>query len=140
MLVPDETILTIFMKSFRLNHNWQSKESGCLELDNHFCINSLNKSFFICKNILQITRPSLGATPPRVLARIFRMPIQNSISQISARPDLATTLLLQILIPTTFDSLLCQIGKFTPQPCPRRWFVRKRYGYYPKRVKIENYS
>ena len=48
----------------------------------------------------------------RVLARISNMPVQNSNSKISARPDLAINL-LQILIPTTF-------------------------GYYNKKVKIEN--
>ena len=34
----------------------------------------------------------------RVLARVSEMPVQNSISKISACPDLATNL-LQILIP-----------------------------------------
>ena len=41
----------------------------------------------------------------RVLARISKMPVQNSHFKISARPDIATNL-LQFLIPTTFDSLL----------------------------------
>ena len=66
----------------------------------------------------------------RVLARISKMPVQNSHSKISTRPDLATNL-LQILIPTTIDSLLCQKGHFTRQLCPRRWFVMKTFGYYP---------
>ena len=35
------------------------------------------------------------------------MPVQNSNSKISARPDIATQL-LQIIILITFDSLLCQ--------------------------------
>ena len=52
------------------------------------------------------------------------MPVQNSNFQISARPGLATYL-LRILIPTTFNSLVCQKGQFTLQPCPRRWFVRQ---------------
>ena len=50
----------------------------------------------------------------RVLARISKMPVQNSIFKISARPDLATYL-LQILIPATFNSLVCQKGQFTLQ-------------------------
>ena len=45
----------------------------------------------------------------RVLARISKMPIQNSNIKISAHPNLPTHL-LQILIPTTFNSLLCQKG------------------------------
>ena len=57
------------------------------------------------------------------------MPVQNSKSKNSARPDLATEL-LQILIPTTFDSLMYQKGQFTLKPCHRRWFVRKIFGYY----------
>ena len=55
-------------------------------------------------------------------SRILKMPVQNSNSKISARPDLATQL-LQILIPTTFDNLLCQKGQFTLPPCPRGCFV-----------------
>ena len=43
----------------------------------------------------------------RVLARILKKLVQNSNSKYSAHPDLATQL-LQILIPTTFYSLLCQ--------------------------------
>ena len=71
-----------------------------------------------------------------VLARILRMPVQNSNLKISARPDLATNL-LQILIPATFNSPLCQKGQFTLQLCPRRWFVRKIFCYYHPKVKIE---
>ena len=52
------------------------------------------------------------------------MPVQNSNLKISARPDLATYL------PTTFSSLVCQNGQFTLQLSPRRWFVRKIFGYY----------
>ena len=55
----------------------------------------------------------------RVLARISKMPVQNTNFKISARPDLATYL-LQILIPATFNSLVCQKGHFTLQQCPRR--------------------
>ena len=65
------------------------------------------------------------------------MPVQNSNFKISARPDLDTNL-LQILIPTsTINSLVCQKGQFTLQLCPRRWFVRKIFGYYTLKVKIE---
>ena len=75
----------------------------------------------------------------RVLARISKMPVQNSKFKISARPDLATNL-LQILIPATINSLVYQKGQFTLQLCPRRWFVRKMFGYYTQKVKIENSS
>ena len=56
------------------------------------------------------------------------MPVQNSNFKNSARPDLATSL-LQILIPATINSLVCQKGQFTLQLCPGRWFVRKIFGY-----------
>ena len=75
----------------------------------------------------------------RVLARISKMPVQNSNFKISARPDLATNL-FQILIPATFNSLVCYKGKFTLQLCLRRWLVRKILGYYPPKVKIEKSS
>ena len=45
----------------------------------------------------------------RVLARISKMTLQNCNFKMSARPNLATNL-LQILITTTFNSLLCQKG------------------------------
>ena len=45
----------------------------------------------------------------RALARISKMPVQNSNSQISNHPNLATNL-FQILISTTFNILLCQKG------------------------------
>ena len=64
------------------------------------------------------------------------MPVQNSNFKISARPDLATYL-LKILIPATINSLVCQKVQFTLQFCPRRWFVRKIFGYYTPEVKIE---
>ena len=72
----------------------------------------------------------------RVLARISKMPVQNSNFKISARPDLATNL-LQILIPAIFDSLVCQKGQFTLQLCPRRWFARKTLGHYTQKFKIQ---
>ena len=48
----------------------------------------------------------------RVLARISKMPVQNSSFKISARPDLANNL-LQILIPATINSPVCQEGQYT---------------------------
>ena len=60
----------------------------------------------------------------QVLGRILKLPVQNSNSKISACPDLYIQL-LQILIPTTNDSLLCQKGHFTLWPCPRRSFICK---------------
>ena len=68
------------------------------------------------------TFPGMGITA-RVLARILKVPVQKSNSQISALPDLATNL-LQILIPNTFDSLLCEKGQFTLQSSPSRWIFR----------------
>ena len=73
----------------------------------------------------------------RFLARISKMPVQNSNFKNSACPDLATNL-LQILIPATSNSLVCQKGQFTLQLCPRRWFVRKIFGNYTQKVKIKN--
>ena len=67
------------------------------------------------------------------------MSVQNSNSKISVRPDLATHL-PQILIPVTFNNLVCQKGKFTLQVWSRRWFVRKIFGYYLPKVKIEKSS
>ena len=64
------------------------------------------------------------------------MPVQKSILKMFACPDLGTYL-LQILIPATFDSLVCQKGQFTHQLCLRIWFVRKIFGYYTPKVKIE---
>ena len=63
------------------------------------------------------------------------MPVQNSNFKVSARPDLATNL-LHILISVTINSQVCQKGQFTPHLCPRRWFVRKIFGYYSLKVKI----
>ena len=54
----------------------------------------------------------------RVLARISKMPVQNSNSKNSAHPDLAIYL-LQILV-TTFNNILCWKGQFKLQLCPRR--------------------
>ena len=67
------------------------------------------------------------------------MPVQNCNTKISVHPDLATNL-LPILIPTTFKRLLFQSRQFALQLCPKRWFVKKIFGHYPKKVKIENIS
>ena len=75
----------------------------------------------------------------RVLARISKIPVQNSNFKISVRPDLATYL-LQILKPATINSLVCQKGQFTPPLCPRRCIVRTIFDYYTQKVKIEKSS
>ena len=62
------------------------------------------------------------------------MPLQNSNVKISARPDLATQL-LQIIMPTTFDSLLCPKCQFTLQQCIRRLFIMKRYMVISPKIK-----
>ena len=66
----------------------------------------------------------------RVLARVSKMPVQNRKFISSARPDLATNQ-LEILIPATFNSLVCQKGQYTLHLCIRRWFVRKIFGILP---------
>ena len=53
----------------------------------------------------------------RVLARISKVPVQNSNFKKFTRPDLATYL-PQFLIPATFNSLVCQKGQFALQLCP----------------------
>ena len=81
--------------------------------------------------------PDLLFVGSMVLARISKMPVQNSNFKISARPHLAIDL-LQILIQATFNSLVCHKGQFTLQLCPRRWFVRKIFVYYPQKSKLKN--
>ena len=49
----------------------------------------------------------------RVIAKIFKMPVQYSNSKISANPLIASQL-LQILIPNRFNRLLGQKGQFKP--------------------------
>ena len=78
-------------------------------------------------------------TSTRVLARISKMPVQNSNFQISARPDLDTNQ-FPILIPSTTDCLVYQKGQYTLQLCLRRWFLRKIFGYYTPNVNIEKSS
>ena len=70
-------------------------------------------------------------------ARILKTPVQNSNSNISANPDLATQL-LQMLLRTRFNRLSCQRRQFTLHSCPRRWFVWKWFSYHPQKGKIEN--
>ena len=67
------------------------------------------------------------------------MPVQINNFISSACPDLATNQ-IEILIPATFNSLVCQKGQFTLHLCLRKWFVRKIFGYFPPKVKIEKYS
>ena len=89
--------------------------------------------------LIQVKYPYLTLCTSRVLARISKMPVQNSNFKISSCPDLATYL-LQILIPAIFNSLVCQKGQITLQLCPRRWFVWKIFGYYTQKVIIEKSS
>ena len=64
------------------------------------------------------------------------MPVQNSNSKISAHPDLATQL-LQILIPTILNSLLCQKGQFTLQPALEDGLLEKYLVIAPRKSKLE---
>ena len=73
----------------------------------------------------------------RVLARISKMPVQNSKFKISAHPDLAINL-IQILIPTTINSLLYQEGQSTLQLCLRIWFLSEEFGQYKPKAILEN--
>ena len=66
------------------------------------------------------------------------MPVQNSNSKISVCPDSYSYLVL-ILIPNTFNSILCQKGQFTLQVCPRQCYFSKIFGYFPQKVKIDNF-
>ena len=63
----------------------------------------------------------------RVLARISKMPVQNSNSKRSAHPDLCTNL-LQILCQLHFVAYCVKKGQFTFHSCPRRLFVWKIFG------------
>ena len=66
------------------------------------------------------------------------MPVQNNNFKISARPDLATSL-LQILIPATINSLVCQKGQFTLQLCPRSGLLGKYLVITPRKSKLKNH-
>ena len=72
----------------------------------------------LCGRNHQNSPSDLGDTG-RVLARLSKMPVQDSNSKISDFPDLSTNL-LQILIPTTFNSPLCQKEHFILHLSPSR--------------------
>ena len=57
------------------------------------------------------------------------MHVKKNNLKVSAHPELAT-LLLQMLIPTSLDSLLDKKGQFTLQPSHSRWFVWNIFDYY----------
>ena len=65
------------------------------------------------------------------------MPVQNNSFKISARPDLATYL-LQILIPATIDSLVCQKGQFTLQLVLEHGLLEKYLVIAPQKSKLKN--
>ena len=71
----------------------------------------------------------------RIFARILITPVQNSNSNISARPVSATQLL--IIIYST--SLLCRSRQLTLQHCLKDKLLEKKLADYPQ-VKIENAS
>ena len=100
---------------------------------------SLWEARSVINNIVKIYHILKVPIPIGVLARILKMPVQNNNFKISARPDLATDL-LQILIPTIINSLLCQKGQIALQLRNRRWFVKKVFDCYHLKVKIENSS
>ena len=81
--------------------------------------------------------PCWPSPSTRVLARILKMPVQNSNSKISACPNSATNL-LQILKPTTFNSCMCQKGQFTLQS--QKMVCLEDIQLFPPNVKIENSS
>ena len=120
------TLRQIFCKT---NLDFKVIAKTIIDPDNNFRWHSY---VFLSYGVTWIFRVGWGrisSTPPpplptRVLARILKMPVQNTDIQISALPELATNL-LQILIPTTFYCLLCQKGQFTLQPCPRGSLVWK---------------
>ena len=74
---------------------------------NFFCLRKMTLK--IAKILIGTKCCLLVSNPIRVLVRISKMPVQNSNSKMFARPDLATNL-LSILIPTRYNSLLCQKG------------------------------
>ena len=62
------------------------------------------------------------------------MPVQNSNPKNSARPDLATYL-LQILVPTTSNNLLCQKRQYLhfSYRCPKNGLLGKYLVITPKK-------
>ena len=79
------------------------------------------------------TQAGVAALSRRVLARISKMPDQNSKFKIPAHPDLATSL-LQILIPATISSLVCQKGQYTLQLCLREYIF-----ITPEKSRLRNF-
>ena len=67
------------------------------------------------------------------------MPVLNSNSKISSRPDLGTQF-LQIFKPTGINNLLCQKGKFTFQLFVEDYLLGKALVTTQKKVKIESFS
>ena len=66
------------------------------------------------------------------------MPVQNSYFKISARPDLATYL-LQILIPATINSLVCQKGQFNFSYVLKDGLLGKYLVITPQKSKLKNH-
>ena len=122
---------------------------SCLSFNPHGLSNlpSYLHMFHLCKGFLCVesyllifstirlvlTNIHVNATH-RIFARILKTPVQNSNSNISARPVSATQLLKIIYS----SSLLCRSRQLTLQPLPKRQIVRKKLADYPKKVKIEN--
>ena len=119
-------------------HSWFDAERNILIAYNdtyrHISLIFVPVAFKIPVSPLQMALYLRSYVQSPVLARISKMPVQNSNFKITAHLDLATYL-LQTLIPATINSLVCQKGQFTLQLCPRRWFVRKIFGYYTPKVK-----
>ena len=65
------------------------------------------------------------------------MPVPKINFKISVRPDLATSL-LQILIPATINSLVCQKGQFTLQLCLETGLLGKHLVITPRKSKLKN--
>ena len=65
------------------------------------------------------------------------MPVQSSNFKISARPDLATSL-LQILIPATINSLVCHKGHLHFSYAIEDGLLRKYFVITPQKSKLKN--
>ena len=76
----------------------------------------------------------------RVLARISKCLSKTAISKYLPVQIKLFIYFKSLIISATLDSLVCQKGQFTLQHCPRRRFVRKIFGYYTPKVKIEKSS
>ena len=120
------------------HRNYMEMKKFNYMLEIYILRNSSEKIWVICGVLFKVW-VSKKTPRSRVLARISKMPVQNSNFKFSARPDLATYL-LQILIPATINCLVHQKGQYTLQLCLRRWFVKIIFGYYTQKVKIERFS